>query len=180
MPTTPIIESKEYANIHGWLRRNYGVPRMCESDSCVGTSKVYDWAKKRGVEHARNRNHYLRLCRKCHILYDWDENKTKRLFDISHTNKSNKKRSRTLAGVQKTWDVGGLARMFYSKEVLKIRDGEIVERYSSITEAAKVNGVDLNAISLILRGINKYNRAGDTYVYGKPAKVITKHASNHK
>ena len=49
---------------------NYGKESKCENPNCEGKSNFYEWCKKRGCEHERNRNNYMRLCRSCHRKYD--------------------------------------------------------------------------------------------------------------
>lgn len=60
------MTKKEYARIHWWLRKNYGRPQKCESLTCIGVSKNYDWALAKGKNHSKERENYKRLCRVCH------------------------------------------------------------------------------------------------------------------
>lgn len=90
---------KVYYNVHQWLRYNYGKPEICENKKCDKTSKVFDWALKKGKEHLKIRKNYLRLCRKCHMNYDWTSEKTKRIWDIAHTPEANLKRRLILKGM---------------------------------------------------------------------------------
>lgn len=63
---------KGYSNIHIWMRKNYGRPRECEH--CNSTeAKAYDWALIKGKEYAKDRSHFIRLCRSCHKKYDMSE-----------------------------------------------------------------------------------------------------------
>ena len=64
-----------YSAIHNWVRNEKGTPKKCEH--CQSTNaKVYDWAN---VDHKYKRvlDDYIRLCRKCHILYDKQHNSYK-------------------------------------------------------------------------------------------------------
>jgi len=85
----------EYAQAHYWLRRNYGSPKICEAEDCLGISKTFDWALKKGKKQEKNRDNYIRLCRQCHMRYDWNEEKTKRFVAIGHTKEANEKKSET-------------------------------------------------------------------------------------
>jgi len=76
--------SSEYARIHYWLKKNYGQTKICESETCKGLSKIYDWSLKQGKHHEKKRENYWRLCRQCHILYDWTDERTEELK--THTN----------------------------------------------------------------------------------------------
>ena len=93
------VDRGEYLRIHNWLRTNYGSPKVCEGDKCSGISDAFDWAVKRGMEHKRNREHYLRLCRSCHLKYDWNVEKGKRFWEIGHTDEANEKRR--IAGLKR-------------------------------------------------------------------------------
>ena len=64
---------KDYTNIHMWITYHYGKPSICENESCKKTSKKYEWALKKGHEHAKNIDNYIRLCRACHWHYDVDD-----------------------------------------------------------------------------------------------------------
>lgn len=60
----------EYESVHSWLRYHYGSPAICEATDCLKISTRYDWALKKGKEYDRSRDNFLRLCRKCHSIYD--------------------------------------------------------------------------------------------------------------
>src|SRR3990167_9189757 len=110
------MRGKAYDRIHYWLRRNYGRPKFCESTTCTKESVVFDWAKKTGLRHKKDRAHYLRLCHKCHVRYDWTDAKTRRLVNSgSRTPEARKKRSETLRGIKKPPQVGETARRVHSK-----------------------------------------------------------------
>jgi len=64
------LESK-----HCWVKRRLGTPRKCEH--CGTTeAKLYDWANK-DHKYRRVLSDWIRLCRKCHIKYDHENNATK-------------------------------------------------------------------------------------------------------
>lgn len=53
---------------HRFLDRTYGQPRFCEH--CFTTeARFFDWANISG-KYTRERSHYIRLCRSCHIIMD--------------------------------------------------------------------------------------------------------------
>jgi len=58
------------AGLHLWLRVNYGNPKKCEF--CNSKNEIcYDWALKSGLQYERKRENFLRLCRSCHMRYDY-------------------------------------------------------------------------------------------------------------
>ena len=63
-------EKVGYNGIHSWLRLNFGKADKCENPKCLGLSKRFDWALKRGKTHERMRKNYKMLCHKCHLKYD--------------------------------------------------------------------------------------------------------------
>lgn len=59
-----------YSALHSWLARKYGQSTICEhckKDNLKG--KQINWANKTG-KYLRERNDWLRLCSKCHKIYD--------------------------------------------------------------------------------------------------------------
>lgn len=59
-----------YSGIHLWLRRTFGTPKACEH--CGDTRRnAYDWAKIFGKDYERKRCNFLRLCRNCHLKYEY-------------------------------------------------------------------------------------------------------------
>lgn len=61
-----------YQGLHDWLRRIYGKLLFCEI--CKRDDrKRYDWSNKTG-KYERKIENWWRLCRKCHIKYDKDNN----------------------------------------------------------------------------------------------------------
>ena len=56
--------------LHLWLKTQFGSERRCEE--CKATDKaVYDWALVAGKEYERKRGNFRRLCRSCHMTYDY-------------------------------------------------------------------------------------------------------------
>lgn len=62
--------------IHAWLVRKYGKPLKCEVCKSV-IAKRYDWAKKSGYKYKRDKSHFIRLCRSCHVKLDFNYKKKK-------------------------------------------------------------------------------------------------------
>lgn len=159
------LDIKEYRNIHWWIRTNYGEANSCENLKCPGISKTFDWALKKGKKHARNRKNYLSFCRGCHIKYDWNGEKTKRITGISHTEEANRKRSKSTMGklINKT------TREAVSKALSMpvIRTNKLGEdkHYPSVAAAAKGEGYTPSAIWFLIKGINKKAKNGNTYKY---------------
>lgn len=61
------IMSKEYRNIHDWIRR-----RMLHVKKCAhcGKEGLLDNALIHGKNYEKNVNNFKKLCRKCHYHYD--------------------------------------------------------------------------------------------------------------
>lgn len=94
--------SPEYARIHYWLRRNFGMPAICENQQCEKKSELYEWALKRGYEHAKVRQNYIRLCHTCHIRYDMTDSWRSNIgvaSSKSWTKERKERRSKELLGV---------------------------------------------------------------------------------
>ena len=67
-------ERANYRVVHGWVTRKLGKPLFCES--CGNTNlkpRQYNWAN---VDHQYRRklDEYIRLCAKCHVQYDRENN----------------------------------------------------------------------------------------------------------
>jgi len=58
-----------YRGIHSWVVRNWGKADRCEQCQ-TNTSTRYDWSNKTGLL-IRNRDNWQRLCRSCHLRYDY-------------------------------------------------------------------------------------------------------------
>lgn len=59
----------KYMPMHNWVRKEFGDPKKCEHCGLDDVSKKYDWANKSG-NYLRDRDDWIRLCRKCHVKYD--------------------------------------------------------------------------------------------------------------
>lgn len=59
-----------YNSLHWWVRRNFGSAMECENSKCLGQSKFFVWALKKGKVYDRKRSNFFQLCRKCHLEYD--------------------------------------------------------------------------------------------------------------
>ncbi len=59
-----------YCGIHLWIRKTYGEPTTCEHCQTGNLTGHYiHWASK-SKNYTRNRENWMRLCAKCHRLYD--------------------------------------------------------------------------------------------------------------
>ncbi len=67
--------------IHRRVEKVLGKPKICENCGDT-TKKKYDWANISGL-YKNNINDYIRLCIKCHRLYDYGKIKIKRNFKIN-------------------------------------------------------------------------------------------------
>lgn len=61
------MNSKEYRRIHDWIRRRMKHLTVC---SQCGNSGKLDNALINGLQHERNIDNYMKLCRTCHYNYD--------------------------------------------------------------------------------------------------------------
>lgn len=77
------IKSREYHNIHYWLRNTFGNAYKCESNICQKKSKSYHYALKREFKHTRDRKSYFMLCQSCHAFYDMINNRKGRTSDFN-------------------------------------------------------------------------------------------------
>lgn len=61
----------QHANIHGWIRKNYGSAIKCESNLCTKEPHFrFEWALRHGKAHSKKIENYIQLCNKCHRKYD--------------------------------------------------------------------------------------------------------------
>lgn len=62
------------SGLHGWLRKTFS------ADTCehCGSDKHLDWALKTDCKYERKRENFLRLCRGCHMKYDYANGSRKR------------------------------------------------------------------------------------------------------
>ena len=80
-----------YSGLHYWIQRKLGQPSLCEECGTT-TAKRFEWANISG-EYKRILDDWVRLCKKCHNLYDnvykkmWD-NRTKNSDKICESCKS--------------------------------------------------------------------------------------------
>lgn len=61
--------------LHGWLRSTFPDAGPCEQ---CGSSSHVDWALKTGCQYERKRENFARLCRSCHMKYDYANGSRKR------------------------------------------------------------------------------------------------------
>lgn len=58
-----------YSGIHKWVYDKFGTPTKCEKCGIEGGGKNMNWANVSG-EYKRDRSDWVRLCPRCHRLYD--------------------------------------------------------------------------------------------------------------
>lgn len=61
-------ENPSYRAVHGWIAKQLGKPKTCEFCK-TKEAKRYEWANKSG-KYERNLSDWLRLCKRCHNIYD--------------------------------------------------------------------------------------------------------------
>lgn len=63
-------DGADYSSVHKWIRRNYGTPTTCEHCQKNNlTGYQINWAN-RDHQYKRDREDWIRLCAKCHVLLD--------------------------------------------------------------------------------------------------------------
>lgn len=63
-------DSVSYKGLHDWISKNFEASGTCEFCGRTGLSGMFiNWAAKDG-KYTRDRNNWLRLCKKCHNKYD--------------------------------------------------------------------------------------------------------------
>ncbi len=65
-----------YTALHTRLNRRFGKPKSCDLCGTSDANKVYDWANLTG--HYDDLKDFKRMCRKCHINFDFVKNGSKR------------------------------------------------------------------------------------------------------
>lgn len=151
---------KNYDKVHYWLRKKYGTPKYCESKNCKGESNTFDWCLKEGRLHQNKRENYLRLCRKCHVKYDWNEEKEKQWKEKSKLSRSKEnilKRSSQLKGRKRPMEVVEKIKKNRPNRavVVMMRNGLFLQEFKSIIEAARYLNVCSQAVWNVLNGCNK-------------------------
>jgi hypothetical protein len=66
-------DNPTYRAMHSWVQRQLGTPNICKHCG-IKDSRRYDWANI-SKEYKRNLNDWIRLCHRCHFIYDDVANK---------------------------------------------------------------------------------------------------------
>jgi hypothetical protein len=145
-------KDKEYGLIHKWLRKTYGSANTCEFCR-TKESKHYDWALKRGFAHKKDISHYLQLCRKCHINYDYTDERRK---------------NQSIANKRKYSNIENRISQRKSapkKEVCQYSPENVfIKTYPSVREAARQTGINPSCISRVCNG-ERENAGGYIWEY---------------
>lgn len=160
-----LVNSKEYGNIHKWISYHYGKADKCESSTCKGVSKNYQWALLKGKEYHKDVSHFWQLCCSCHTKYDENVNKgelmRKLLTGKKHTQEHNDSIGRGHRGLKYNFPNG-------NKQSKKLRqlsiDGEFIREWKSLAEAVEVLGVHGGNVSSVCNG-NRNKTAGFKWEY---------------
>lgn len=60
-----------YSMIHRWMKQTFGQPTECEDcGKTVESGSKIHWANKSG-KYKRERIDWMRLCMRCHMIYDF-------------------------------------------------------------------------------------------------------------
>ncbi len=57
-----------YYQLHEWVKKELGRPNKCEH--CGTEDGLIEWANKSN-QYLHTLSDWLRLCRSCHMKYDW-------------------------------------------------------------------------------------------------------------
>ena len=160
---TAIEKYPVYSLVHQWFRYHYGSANRCESNSCSGKSKRFEWALIKGKKYEKKRENFMMMCRSCHRKYDITDAFRKHMatqiiknFKKTNTPEFYKGMSLKLRGIN-----------HHTKEFIKkmskpinqlTLDGKFVRRWDSIMDADR-SGYRLSGISKCCKGIYK-NHAG--------------------
>lgn len=68
------IRQKGYAELHAWLKYNFGAANTCENKDCLKITQIFQWAKKRNCSYEKIRENFIMLCQSCHQKYDRNPN----------------------------------------------------------------------------------------------------------
>lgn len=146
-----IAKSKEYANIHMWLRNNYGSADRCENRDCsLRNSKRYEWALLKGKEYKRDRSHFHMLCPSCHRKYDITE-ETRAKMRKSQSAKTIPEEVRKKISIAKQGDRATPVSQY-------TKDNVLIAHYGSITEASRVTGCLKSSICTVVRNKAKTSK----------------------
>lgn len=137
----PLGHVYSYGSIHLWLCKSYQKSKICDFCGTTDPERRYEWALRKGFEHALNIDNYFELCASCHKKYDMtDEQK----LAISKKKK----------GMPCTW--------FWVPVICK-KDGVAI-RFPSVKAATIKTGVKNTNISNVLSGRAK-TAGGYTWKY---------------
>lgn len=60
---------RAYHNLHYWIRRTLGTPKLCENCGTTDSHLKYEWANISG-NYLQDTSDWARLCKLCHNLID--------------------------------------------------------------------------------------------------------------
>jgi len=142
-----------YDAIHCWLKRHYGKADKCESPNCTGKSKMFHWAKIKGLKYEHKRENFRMLCASCRRLYDMTPEIARRISEvrigIPKTEKHKNKISQSCKGMHKG------NKHSARRVVQRNLGGEFIKEWDSILEAARYLGLTASGITLACRGYIK-------------------------
>lgn len=130
-----IVGSREYHNLHRWVRKNKGRATVCKE--CGSTSSVQH-ANISG-SYKKELDDFIELCKKCHARRDWHRIRTNNPQELSSF--SNKRPYGTMV----------LSAVLDEDKVFAIRH-LYREGWHSQDNLAKTFGVSQKQISRIVRG----------------------------
>ena len=74
--------SDDYRNLHKQFNRIYGQPQYCEHCKRTDLERyLYHWANISG-KYSKEREDWLRLCYKCHVVFDKANRQDRQMMDI--------------------------------------------------------------------------------------------------
>jgi len=160
-----------YARVHHWLKKNYGRAHKCESKKCNGSSKSFQWSKKKKRTYEEKRNNFWMLCRSCHSKYDLTPEGRKRLSKVNLGKKLSKEHRKKMSIAHKGTPISENAKLKIGKAnslpILRTdREGDKVY-FQSLSEAYRQSEQSIYPVFWQVNGMAKgrYTKRGFNYKY---------------
>lgn len=137
------ISSNIYAQVHYWMYANFGLATRCESVTCNGKHKKYEWALVRGMKYEKKRENFIMLCISCHRKYDMTDRQRQKMREgklgSKQTMETKLKRAKKHYKITEQYDL----------------QGNFLNRFESRKDAIKATGALGNGIGAVIAGRQK-------------------------
>jgi len=136
------------AGVHSWLRRIHGVANRCDFCKTKNTYR-YEWSLKKGCKYEPKIENFQQLCVKCHRNYDMTDETRKKM---SIAKKGKPPPENALRAIRK-------------KVYQFDRQGNFINKFVSITKAAKELNLCINLISEVATGSNPNRKTTGGFIF---------------